>query len=215
MHHPRYEQDGHAPHGAACCGDGESGQPFCQHHGAAGGDPRGGGAQGSSGGRTSLPPHRQWCVNKGCPLFCCLPRCRIFWILLLLLISVGAIVVMVIDLKFNTTYGSVLSRYQSQQGLITSVCSIEKYTVTDFESCICDEEPDVADCVNVARNYGCMQIFVKAYDYYTSAIVTNEAQLFRSDWEYALVKKGKMVRTRWGGSTVWPRGSRPVCGNLT
>ena len=178
-----YEQDGHA-HQAY---DGEARHPFCQ--------------QGKEcdvevvaehvDDRHKMPFHRQWCINKGCPYMCCVPRARIFWIILLLVIQIGAIGLLILDLKFNHIYGSALSRYQSQQGLITSLCTIEKYEIRNFESCPCKHGGGY--CEGLGKNYGCMEIFVKAHDAYTKEIVTNEAQLYRSDWEYALVKEKTKV----------------------
>ena len=184
----RYDQDGHA-HQAY---DGEARHPFCE--------------QGKScdvevvsehdNSRNKMPFHRQWCINKGCPYVCCIPRARIFWITILLLIQIGAVTLLILDLKFNKTYGSALSRYQSQQGLITSLCTIEKYETVEFESCGCGT--DKGYCKGLGKDYQCMDIFVKAHDAYTSEIVTNTAQLYRSDWEYALVKEKTKVSVDMG-----------------
>ena len=175
-------QDGHVPQAY----DGEARHPFCQQAKEEDGE-----VSEHPENKNKMPFHRQWCINKGCPYLCCVPRARIFWILLMMLIQVGAVGLLVLDLKFNETYGSALSRYQSQQGLITSLCTIEKYEITDFETCPCAS--DNAHCKGLGRKYGCMNILVKAHDAYTSEIVTNEAQLFRSDWEYALVKHNNKV----------------------
>ncbi len=82
-----------------------------------------------------------------------------------------------------------MTRYQAQQGLIRSDCTIEDYLTSNFESCPC-KDTDL-ECTGHGTDYSCMQISIRAYDAETKEIITNDAHLFQSDWEYVLYKRSR------------------------
>ncbi len=125
--------------------------------------------------------------------------------------------ILLMDLTYGMTFRTRVTRNEAQHSLTKSVCEIDRYFTSSFKSCPCM----VGDfhCSGHGKDYGCLEISVRAY--VTMVTETREivANLFLSEREYLMYKtsdddskavskkflhlEGKSTGNRSGGNAPW------------